>query len=85
MKVRDFFLTLNLLINDNKTELLMLGSKFQLNKVDNIQTKVGNCTIYPKTKVRNLGFIFDEILNLNEQVNENWNKIILLITEIQSI
>ena len=48
MKARDFFLNHNLLINDNKTELNVLGGEFQLNKVHNIQIKVGHCTIYPK-------------------------------------
>ena len=47
-KVRELFLTYNLLINDNKTELILLESQFQLNKVHNIQIKAGNCTFYSK-------------------------------------
>ena len=69
-KVRNFFLTHNLLINDNKTELIVIGSQYQLNKIDNIQIRVGNCIINPSLKVKNLGVIFDQNLNFNEHINE---------------
>ena len=69
LKVRKFFLSHNLLINDDKTELIVLGSQYQLNKINEIQIKVGNCSINPSTKIKNLGVIFDKNLNLNEQIN----------------
>ena len=56
-KVRQFFLTHNLLINDNKTEFIILGNKFHLSKINNISINVGNCNNIPSNKVRNLGIV----------------------------
>ena len=59
VKVRKFFPTHNLLINDTKTELILIGSKYQLNKIESIQINVENCKIVPSLKVKNLGVVFD--------------------------
>ena len=37
VKVRKFFPTHNLLINDTKTELILIGSKYQLNKIKTLK------------------------------------------------
>ena len=65
-KARKFFITHKLLINDNKTELILIGSKYQLNKIEGIQISFGNCKIVPSLKVKNLGVVFDQYLNFNK-------------------
>ena len=69
-KVRQFFLTHNLLINDNKTEFIIIGNKCHLAKINNISINVGNCNIIPSNKVKNLGIVFDEYMSMETQINE---------------
>lgn len=45
--------------NDDKTELLIIGSSQQLEKLDNISIRVGDSDIQPVPLARNLGCWFD--------------------------
>ena len=56
-------------LNESKTEVVLLGTKQQLSKVDNIEISVGNVNIKPCSKVRNLGVIFDCNMTMEEHVN----------------
>ena len=47
------------MLNDDKTEFLLLGTKQQLVKVDINSTTVGECVVKTKRVVRNLGSLFD--------------------------
>ena len=51
-----------LLINDDKTEVLLIGNQYQLKKIDRSSSglRVGNNDIRPVTCARNLGVWFDE-------------------------
>ena len=69
-KVRNFFLTHNLSINDRKTELIILGNNYHLSKINNIHINVGTSVIQPSNSVRNLGIIFDKNLSMEQQVRE---------------
>ena len=55
--IRHFLLIHNLLLNGEKTELLSIGSKQQLNKVGELSLNVGNTLIAPSEIARNLGVI----------------------------
>ena len=44
-----------LLVNDDKTEFLMIGTKQQLAKVNIDHISIGDCVIRPKGVVKNLG------------------------------
>ena len=60
--VRKWMLQHKLKINDDKTELIIIGGSKQLPKVSLDSIQVGECTVSPVQKVRNLGVIFDENL-----------------------
>ena len=66
--VRNFFLTHHLLINDSKTEFMIIGSKHLLSKLENIELRVGNSIILPGDSVKNLGVIFDNCLSFENQI-----------------
>ena len=55
---RHFLLTHNLLLNDEKAEFLSIGSKQQLNNVDELSLNVGNALIAPFHTAKKLGVIF---------------------------
>ena len=66
--VQSFFLSHNLLINDSKTEFLVVGSKKNHSKINNISLKVGNSNILPSNKVKNFGIIFNKHMVFDKQI-----------------
>ena len=58
-----------LMLNDSKTEVILLGSKQQLSQLSNLEISVGNANIKLCTKVRNVGVIFDNNMTLEDHVN----------------
>ena len=59
-----------LLLNDAKTEFLVLGTRQQLKKLHPSTVEVGNHIVNPSSSTRNLGVIFDSSLNLNNHINQ---------------
>ena len=53
--IRNWMTNDKLLLNDDKTEFLMIGTKQQLAKVNIGHILIGNCVIRPKRVVKNLG------------------------------
>ena len=58
-----------LMLNDDKTEFLLLGTKQQLAKVDINSTTVGECVVKTKRVVRNLGSWFDSQLSMSTHIS----------------
>ena len=58
-----------LMLNDSKTEVVLLGTKQQLSKLSSLEISVGNANIKSCTKVKNLGVIFDNNMNMEDHVN----------------
>ena len=61
------------MINDDKTEFLIIGTKVQLNKVDhnNKLTSIGQSEIAPSGQpIRNLGVWFDNIFSMSAHVTK---------------
>ena len=67
--IRAWMLTHRLKINDDKTELLVIGTNQQLAKVPNLSIKVGSAEIKTSDTARNLGIIFDNKMTLEKYVN----------------
>ena len=64
------WVTLNMLkLNDNKTELIILGTRQQLAKLADVIIRIGNTTVLPVDYVCNLGFLIDRILKNHTHVN----------------
>ena len=63
-----------LLINDSKTEFLVIGSKHQLAKINVDSIMVGNTVIKSVTSVHNLGAWFDQHMSMNDHVSKVCSK-----------
>ncbi len=67
--VRVWMLQHRLLINDTKTEFMLLGTRQQLQKVSIDGIKVGEADIKPAETVKNLGVFQDPKLSMSQQVS----------------
>jgi len=62
-----------LLLNDDKTEFLIIGTLQQLSKVNISSITVGNSDVMRLSVVRNLGVFIDDKLSMNSHINKNCN------------
>ena len=60
----------NLIINDSKTELLLIGTKQQLAKLQIDSIVVGNSEVIPSSSVCNLGVFFDSHMSMASYINK---------------
>ena len=60
----------NLKLNDEKTELLIIGTPQQLDKVVITHIRVGNTNIYPVPVARNLGSWFDTNISMTDHISK---------------
>ena len=56
-------------MNDGKTEFIIFGTSKQLDKVGCSDISVGGAAIRRVNNVRNLGFIFDSVLNFDKHIS----------------
>ena len=56
-------------LNDDKTEVIVFGTRSQLNKIGEVSIKIGNDTISAVPSVRNLGVHFDKELKWTVHIN----------------
>ena len=68
--VRSWMISDNLMLNDDKTEFLILGTKQQLTKVNIDNIKVGSANVSPVPVVRNLGSWFDSQLTMSSHTSK---------------
>ena len=68
--IRSWLLTNKLLINDTKTEFLIIGTRQQLSKVQTDSISVGESRISSSNEVRNLGTWLDNTLSMSTQVSK---------------
>ena len=54
--------------NDNKTELLIIGTSKQISKLNVNGVVVGDSVVKPSINARNLGVHFDAQLNMEEHI-----------------
>ena len=62
-----------LMINDDKTEFLLVGTRQQLDEQDSCSITVGNNRISPSPCVKNLGTWFDSNLSMTDHINKACN------------
>jgi hypothetical protein len=84
-EVRSWMLTHKLKINDSKTELMLIGSKQQLQKVNVNEIQVGASLVQSAKSARNLGVIFDENMSLVSHVNQICKRGYHQLTRIRQI
>ena len=68
--IRAWMLHDKLMINDDKTEFLIIGTKQQLAKLSVDSLKIGSTSIVPSTSVRNLGAWFDSNLGMSTHITK---------------
>ena len=68
--VRSWMISDNLMLNDDKTEFLILGTRQQLAKVNIDNIKVGSANVSPVSTVRNLGSWFDSQLTMCSHISK---------------
>ena len=72
--LRNWMIRDRLMINDDKTELILIGSRQQLGKINDVcNISVGDYDIYPSSCVRNLGAWFDNKLSMSTHVTKICN------------
>ena len=73
--IRHWMVSDRLLLNDEKTEFLLIGTRQQLSKVEplRIPLRVEAMDIEPVNCVRNLGAWFDSILSMETHINKVWS------------
>ena len=68
--IRSWMINDKLMINDSKTEFMLIGTKAQLQKTKSATLAIGKSIISPSTEpLRNLGAWFDCHFNLNSQAD----------------
>ena len=58
-EIRCWMRTNFLKLNDSKTEFILLGTRYQLQMVNEISIKIGDAIIQTTDCVRNLGYMYD--------------------------
>ena len=61
--------TNKLKLNDDKTELLFITSKYFQSKIGNPQIQIGSSSINASSSARNSGIVFDNTMSMKDQVN----------------
>ena len=73
-------------LNLDKTECILVTANNSMHRnVDIHSVMLGNIPVQLSNSVRNLGFVFNSHLNLNEQINNVKRKVILIPINISSI
>ena len=68
IEVRSWMVTNSLMINDTKTEVMIIGTKFDLNALQVDGITVGDAKIAPVKELRNLGVIWDNQLLMKRHI-----------------
>ena len=72
-------------LNDTKTELITLSSKYQQSKIHVNEIQVANTQINASTSVRNLGVMFDNTLSMDTHVKKICQSVYFQIRNVTSI
>ena len=68
--IRNWLIEGRLLLNDDETEFLVIGTFHELNKLNPSVLHVGDHTFDNSVNVRNLGTIFDNSVSMDTHINQ---------------
>ena len=83
--IRAWMLSNRLLINDSKTERIMIGSKQQMSKINFKEITVGESTIEPVEVVQSLGMWFDSHMSMDIHIGKVCSKAFRRLYNIRQI
>ena len=69
MAVKDWLTTNMLLVNDEKNEFCIIGTRQQRAKVNISGIQIGDCFLPAKDSVKNLGVYFDSSMSMKKQIS----------------
>ena len=69
-KIREWMMANMLKLNDDKSELVIFGTKQQLAKIGEVSIAIGNIRVQPVGQVRNLGYYMDQLLKNDPHINK---------------
>jgi hypothetical protein len=72
-------------LNDEKTEVILLDTKSNLCRVEDVTVKIGSDTIHPTKCVRNLGFHMSSTLGVTEHINKVCLSSYLMIKKLSRV
>lgn len=72
-------------LNESKTEFIVLGSPYFLQKLPPVLLKIGDAHIEPTQSVRNLGIIFDANMTMTKQISSLCQSIHFQLRNIRRI
>ena len=72
--VRKWMLVNRLMINDSKTEVMLIGTRQQLSKVSVEGVREGDEMISPVSLVKNLGMYLDQNLKMDKHITKLCSK-----------
>jgi hypothetical protein len=68
-KINEWMVENMLQLNQDKTEFIIFANNRVLPTLSNIELRLGNLCIYPKSSVKDLGVILDSSLNMSSHIN----------------
>ena len=83
--IRHWIVSDRLLLNDEKTEFLLIGTGQQLSKVKPLPLRVGTMDIEPVNSVRNIGAWFDSMLSMETHTNKVWSSRLYYLRNLRRI
>ena len=70
VEIRVWMMANMLKLNDDKSELIMFGTKQQLAKIGEVSIAIGNILVHPVDQIRNLGYYTDKLLKNGPHINK---------------
>ena len=83
--IRQWMCVRKLMLNDDKTEFLLVGTRKQLTKVSIDGVRVGDYNISPSSSVRNLGTWFDPHLDMDVHITKTCSSAFYYLYNIRHI
>ena len=83
--IRQWMCVRKLMLNDDKTEFLLVGTRKQLTKVSIDSVRVGDYNISPSPSVRNLGTWFDPHLDMDVHITKTCSSAFYYLYNIRHI
>ena len=69
VEIREWMMANMLKLNDDKSELIIFGTKQQLAKIGEVTIAIGNIQVHSVDQVRNLGHYMDKLLKNGPHIN----------------
>jgi hypothetical protein len=84
-ELRHWMLSNMLKLNDSKTEFFIATSPHNMPRLSDHHIQIGDVEVYPSASIRNLGVIFDTVMNMSDHVTSLCKTINFLLWNLSRI